>query len=179
MNRRLVLAATPAVLLGLGACATPSPADYAQEKPALDLARYFDGKLVAHGMFSDRSGKVVRRFTVDLLGRWQGDQGTLEEDFRFSDGQTQRRVWHLQRVPGNEGRWIGRADDVVGEAQGQASGNSLRWRYTLALPVDGRVWHVDFDDWMLLIDDRVMLNRAVMSKFGIRLGEVTLAFHKP
>ncbi len=24
-----------------------------------------------------------------------------------------------------------------------------------------------------------MLNKATMSKFGIRLGEVTLAFHKP
>jgi hypothetical protein len=28
------------------------------------------------------------------------------------------------------------------------------------------------------MDDRVMLNRAVMSKFGIRLGEVTLSFYK-
>jgi hypothetical protein len=47
------------------------------------------------------------------------------------------------------------------------------------LPVDGRVWNVDFDDWMFLIDEgdkRVMLNRAVMSKFGFRLGEVTLSF---
>jgi hypothetical protein len=31
---------------------------------------------------------------------------------------------------------------------------------------------------MFLIDDQVMLNRAVMSKFGIRLGEVTLSFTK-
>jgi hypothetical protein len=28
------------------------------------------------------------------------------------------------------------------------------------------------------MDERVMLNKAVMSKFGIRLGEVTLAFYK-
>jgi hypothetical protein len=32
---------------------------------------------------------------------------------------------------------------------------------------------------MYLIDEHVMLNKAVMSKFGLRLGEVTLAFHKP
>jgi hypothetical protein len=38
---------------------------------------------------------------------------------------------------------------------------------------------VQFDDWMFLIDDKVMLNRAVMSKFGVRLGEVTLSFTKP
>ncbi len=31
---------------------------------------------------------------------------------------------------------------------------------------------------MYLIDDRVMLNRATMSKFGFRLGEITLSFTK-
>jgi hypothetical protein len=29
------------------------------------------------------------------------------------------------------------------------------------------------------MDDKVMLNKAVMSKFGIYLGEVTLSFYKP
>jgi hypothetical protein len=37
---------------------------------------------------------------------------------------------------------------------------------------------VQFDDWMYLMDQRVMLNKATMSKFGIRLGEVTLSFVK-
>ncbi len=74
--------------------------------------------------------------------------------------------------------YTGRADDVVGEAVGEARGNALRWRYVMALPVDGKVYNVDFDDWMFLMDDRVMLNRSVMSKFGVRLGEVTLSFRK-
>ena len=37
---------------------------------------------------------------------------------------------------------------------------------------------MQFDDWLYLVDERVMLNRATMSKFGIRLGEVTLSFQK-
>ena len=57
-------------------------------------------------------------------------------------------------------------------------GNTFTWAYTLALPVDGRVWEVEFDDRMYLMDDRVMLNKAVMSKWGIRLGEVTLSFSR-
>ena len=40
-------------------------------------------------------------------------------------------------------------------------------------------YEVQFDDWMYLIDDRVMLNHATMSKFGIKLGEVQLSFHRP
>jgi len=68
---------------------------------------------------------------------------------------------------------------VVGEAQGHSAGNAFQWAYTLRLPVDGKTYEVQFDDWMYLIDEHVMLNKAVMSKFGVRLGEVTLAFHKP
>ncbi|HCN73035.1 MAG TPA: DUF3833 domain-containing protein, partial [Pusillimonas sp.] len=46
------------------------------------------------------------------------------------------------------------------------------------LPVGDTTYDVSFDDWMFLMNDEVMLNRATMSKFGIRLGEVTLSFYK-
>ena len=177
MNRRhLLITASAAAALGLGGCASPQIGDFAGQKPELDLKRYFQGKVDAWGVFTDRSGKVVKRFTVVMQCSWQGDEGVLDEAFTYSDGTTQRRVWRVRQLP--DGRYTGRADDVVGEAQGQARGNALRWRYTLALPVDGRVWHVDFDDWMYLMSDKVMLNRATMSKFGVTLEEVTLSFTK-
>ena len=94
----------------------------------------------------------------------------------ISTGTTQRRIWRLTKHA--DGHYTGTADDVVGTARGQTQGNAFRWGYTLALPVDGKVYHVHFDDWMYLIDDRVMLNRATMSKFGVRLGEITLSFTK-
>jgi Protein of unknown function (DUF3833) len=176
-SRRRMLA-LGAAALALGACASaPTPADYAGESPKLDLRSYFNGPLTAQGLFTDRSGKVVRRFTVKMTGTWNGDQGTLDEDFTYSDGKKEKRVWRLTDL-GN-GRYSGRADDVVGVAEGVAAGNALNWRYTLALKVDERIINVQFDDWMYLMDERVMLNKAAMSKFGIHLGEVTLAFTKP
>jgi len=176
MKRRLLMWAAVAGAAVLAGCAAPVPTDYAAERPVLDLKTYFNGPVSAHGMFSDRSGRVVRRFTVAMTGTWNGAEGVLDERFTYSDGQTERRVWRLKDLGG--GRWEGRADDVVGVADGRSAGNALNWRYTLALPVDGRVWEVQFDDWMYLVDDKVMLNKAVMSKFGVRLGEVTLAFYK-
>ncbi len=174
MKRRIVL--TAALALTLAGCAGPRIDDYAAEKPVLDLKQYFNGTLDAYGIFTDRSGKVVKRFTVVMKGSWNGDEGVLDEDFVYSDGSLQKRIWRLKRLP--DRRYTGTADDVVGEARGQARGNAFNWTYTLALPVDGRVWHVDFDDWMYLMDDRVMLNTAVMSKWGVKLGEVTLSFVK-
>ena len=144
--------------------------------PVLDLRQYFNGTLDAYGVFTDRSGKVVKRFTVVMRCSWSGDEGVLDEDFVYSDGTTQKRIWRLKHL-GN-GRYEGRADDVVGVAQGQTAGNAFRWGYTLALPVDGKIYEVQFDDWMYLMDQRVMLNKAAMSKFGIHLGEVTLSFVK-
>jgi hypothetical protein len=177
MSRRRLLIAAAALSTALVAgCAGPVPADYANEKPQLDLKTYFNGELTAHGIFTDRSGKVARRFTVDMTGTWNGNQGVLDERFTYSDGKTERRVWRLTDQGG--GRYTGRADDVVGEAVGVAAGNALNWRYTLSLPVDGKVYEVQFDDWMYLMDDRVMLNKAAMSKFGIHLGDVTLSFYK-
>jgi hypothetical protein len=174
-TRRRCLGAGAA--LALAGCASQQAADYAQERPALDLRRFFDGPLQAQGLFSGRDARVSRRFSASLLGRWSGDEGTLEEDFRFSDGQVQRRVWHLKHE--GDGRYTGRADDVVGLAVGVASGNAMNWRYTLALPVGDRVWEVQLDDWLYLIDERTLLNKAVMSKFGVRVGELTVAFQKP
>lgn len=175
--RRLFLIAAASSALLAGCASAPSPADYAAEKPVLALERYFDGEIRAHGIFTDRGGKVVRRFTVLMNCSWKGDEGVLDEAFSYSDGTTQRRVWRLKKWP--DGRYTGTADDVVGTAQGQAAGNAFQWAYTLRLAVDDKVYEVQFDDWMFLVDDKVMLNKAVMSKFGFRLGEVTLAFTKP
>ena len=162
--------------LALSACAGPQISDYAAETPALDLRKYFTGTVDAWGIFTDRSGRVVKRFTVVIDCQWQGDEGVLDEAFTYSDGTLQRRVWRLKALP--NGRYEGRADDVVGMATGQTKGNAFQWQYTLALPVDGKVWEVQFDDWMFLMNDRVMLSKAVMSKLGVTLGEVTLSFSR-
>ena len=174
MNKRTLLLGGAA--LALVGCAAPDVSEYAREKPALDIQRYFNGRVQAWGTFADRSGKVVKRFTVVLDCKWTGDDGVLEEDFTYSDGTKQRRVWNIRKT--GESRFTGRADDVVGEAQGHASGNALRWNYTLALPVEGKVWNVQMDDWMYLMDEDTLVNRTVMSKFGIELGQVTLFFSR-
>ncbi|MDL2357361.1 MAG: DUF3833 domain-containing protein [Pseudomonadota bacterium] len=173
LHRLLAAAALSAALAG---CSSPRPDQYAGEQPRLDIQAYFNGTLDAHGMFQDRSGAVVKRFVVVMRCQWQGDTGTLDEDFTYSDGSKQKRVWTLQKTAA--GTFSATAPDVVGIAHGVVSGNALRWQYVLAQPVGDKVYNVDMEDWMFLIDGRVMLNRTAMSKFGVGLGSVTLSFVK-
>ena len=181
MIRFLRLAAgTLLAAVALGGCAGIDVEQYRAEKPQLELRKFFSGTVDGWGMFQDRSGKVIKRFHVVIDAKWEGDMGTLDERFTWSDGEQggnpPRRVWTLRDTGG--GRFTGTAGDVVGEALGETAGNALRWRYVLALNVDGKAINVDFDDWMFLVDDQVMLNRSLMSKYGFALGEVTLSLKR-
>ena len=173
---KMVVALAAATMWILAGCAGPSVDVYQDEKPVLDLTKYLNGKLDAWGTVQSRSGKVTKRFYVEMTGTWEGDRGTLEENFTYSDGSKSRRIWNITKLDANHYR--GTAADVVGEAIGEARGNALRWRYVLSIDVEGKTYNVDFDDWMYLIDDQFMLNKSVMSKFGVRVGEVTVSFRK-
>lgn len=151
--------------------------DFSKDGPPLDLFAYFEGETEAWGWFEDRFGTVRRQFYVDIKGTVTNDTLTLDESFLYKDGEKAKRVWSINRQ--GENLYQGQADDVIGLAQGATSGNSLNWTYTLALPIGDSLWHVDFDDWMFLQDERTLLNRAVITKWGIELGRVSIFFRKP
>ena len=171
MNKMIMAAC--GLLLG---CGSVQVDQYRDEKPQLDLREYFSGRVDAWGMFQKRDGSVVKRFNVLIQGRMEGAQLILDEDFTYSDGTKQRRIWTLTETSPN--LWKGTADDVIGEARGEVSGNAFRWRYTMSLPVDDKVYEVQFDDWMYMLDADTLANRASMSKWGFELGQVTLFFRK-
>lgn len=177
-RRRLLQAALAGGASGLLAgCGTPALERYRGQLPALDLAQYFRGPLTAQGLFVDRFGDVRRRFTVQMVGEWRGSEGVLTEDFVYDDGERSRRVWRIDAL--GPGRWRGRADDVLGDAVGEGEGSAVRWRYRLVLPIQGRTWELDVDDWMHRVDERHVLNRARFSKWGLDVGEVQIAFQRP
>lgn len=161
--------------LWLAGCASVQVQDYSTEQPKLDLATYFNGTIDGWGMVQDRGGKVTRRFHVVIDAKWTGNKGVLDERFQWSDGKTETRVWRIEK---NGDRYTGAAGDVVGTASGEASGNALRWNYVLALPVEGTTYHVDMDDWMYLIDEKTLGNRTTLTKFGLRMAEITIFFRK-
>lgn len=164
-------------VLFLTGCSGVDVRQYAANKPVLDLHDYFMGQTKGWGIVQDRKGNVTRQFVVDIVGKTdEAGNLVLEEDFVWSDGEISRRVWTIARS--DQHTYMGRAADVVGQAGGMAYGNALNWSYDLQLDIDGSQWVIHFDDWMFLQPDGILLNRAEMSKFGIRVGEVTISFSK-
>ena len=155
----------------------PTLSHYKGTEPALDIREYFTGPVKAWGILQDWRGHVTRRFTVDLHGAWDGDTGTLDEYFRYDDGESDRRTWHITKDA--DGRYTGRADDIDGTAQGKASGFAVRWAYKMKLDVKGTTYRIAFDDWMFRLEaDGVLFNRSYLKKFGLTVAELTIFMQK-
>jgi hypothetical protein len=170
---RIILLLT---LLATGGCSPMTPEDFAGTEPRFLPEEFFAGQTRGHGFFQDRFGRIRREFRVDIEGRVEGDTLVLEEEFHYQDGEREQRRWTIRRVA--PGRYEGEAADLVGTATGVAVGRAANWRYTFTLPVGGGRWSFAVDDWMLLQDDRTMLNRSTFRKFGLKVGEVVILFTK-
>lgn len=160
----------------LTACGSVTVGDYSATAPALDLREFLNGELRAYGMLQDRSGRMTRRFTATLEGTWTGETGVLAEVFHFDDGEVQERTWHLRHD--GQGKYTGTAGDVVGTARGSIGGSVFHWQYQLDVPWRDDSITVNLDDWLYLVDERHLLNRTTLTKFGFRVGELTLVIEK-
>ena len=152
------------------------PEDFKDQKPRLIIEDYLSGNVKAWGILQNRSGKVTRQFSADLNGTWDGKQLVLDEKFKWSDGEIQTRKWKIKKI--DEHNYEGTAEDVAGIAKGYSYGPAFKFEYVLLVPVKGKEIKIKFDDWIFKQDDRVAINRAVMSKFGIKVAELTVMFVK-
>ncbi len=164
------------VLLMLASCGGNKLEHYADMEPTFDMRHYFNGPIKAWGIVQERSGKVVSRFDVVMHGSWEGNVGTLKEDFTYYDGSTQQRVWTITQKP--DGTYEGTAGDIIGTAKGATSGSAVNWAYSMDVPVGDTTYRLRFDDWMWQMHDGVLINRSYLKKFGFTVAELTLFMQK-
>ncbi|PSF09973.1 DUF3833 domain-containing protein [Marinobacter halophilus] len=157
-------------------CAGPSLDDYRDAGPELIPKEFFQGELSARGVVKNFSGKVIRSFDADIVASWDDDGvGTLDEVFRFNDGEVQTRVWTL--MPSADG-YHAEAGDVVKPGTMQWQGNAIHMNYVLRVSYGDGTIDVRMDDWMYLITPDTLINQTTMSKWGIEVGEVVLVIQK-
>jgi len=163
-------------LIMLSGCAGHNMAKYKDQEPKMNLKEYFSGPIKAWGVVQNHKGEVTRRFDVDMVGTWDGDVGTLKEDFKYYDGEIQERIWTITKI--SDTKFEGRAGDILDKATGDMSGNAMRWAYRMDLPVGDKTYRITFDDFMFLMNDGVLINRSYLKKFGFTVAELTLFMQK-
>ena len=94
MNRTMLLLSTAVALF---ACSATNTQDqYLGQSPTLSLSQFFDGEIKAWGIVQNRSGHLVQRFAVDIIGTNDGTTLTLHETFSYMLGDGPRtRIWKI------------------------------------------------------------------------------------
>jgi hypothetical protein len=151
--------------------------EYSDMKPTFTLEDYFQGRLMAHGVVKNRSGKVIRYFNATIDASWDANGvGTLDEHFVFNDGEKQQRVWTLK--PDGTRQHSGTAGDVIGAADINAAGNAVFLSYVLRIPYNDDTLDITVDDRMYRVSDSIVLNESRLLKLGIEVGSILLVIER-
>ena len=146
------------------------PSDYAATTPVFDIRQNLGGAMISQGVIFGPTGRVATRFVATMQGDWTGDTATLAEEFTYSGGNSQSRQWNI--TLGQNGAFTATASDIVGLAQGQLSGATLRMTYRLRLTAEAGGHVLDVVDWLYLTEDGTILNKSEMRKFGVKVAEL-------
>lgn len=169
MVRYGILLVTTLSLTAAG-CASAPDAEGARK---LTLEEFFQGPVTARGTFVNSFTGAVRGLTVAIDSSFDGKTLTLVEDFAYDDGERDQKTWRLTRT--GDRTYTGTREDVIGEAKAFPDGDNMRLEYVVALKTEA--WgdiHVRFRDVLALDEDGTLVNKAVVSKWGLRLGRVEL-----
>jgi len=169
MRRSVTMLSLSTILFG---CATAPEFPPAPPAQTLVLEKTMVGRSIADGVFVNALTGDETHFKAEINGRWTNNVLTLQEDFTYTDGKTERKTWRLTRIA--DGKYTGTREDVVGEAAVSQDGPGVRLDYVVTLATGLGDIDVRFRDLLFLNPDGSIANTATVSKFGLRIGRVSL-----
>ncbi|MEM7302730.1 MAG: DUF3833 family protein [Pseudomonadota bacterium] len=150
-----------------------------QSSGDLFLPDFFEGETRAHGFFETVFGTPKRYFRADISGRWEGSRFRMDEDFLFDDGEQESRTWWLEVDPDAGANAIRAFCAETPEAGiGEHNGRICNLTYRFRLAVGDKSLMVRFRDLFVLAGDNTLLNRGKVSKWGLPVGQLVIAFRK-
>jgi hypothetical protein len=141
-----------------------------------ELTAFLDGKTSAWGIFEDRFGRLRQTFSIEMNGRWIDGVFQLDERFAYDDGRVDLRTWRVRRF--SPERFEASCDDCVGVASGICAPGVVRMTYAFRLRLRTRTLTVDCQDRLYKISDTSAVNRIAISKWGLKIGELSLFVQK-
>lgn len=146
-----------------------TPDDYT-DGPMFNMRDVFNGPIECEGIIYGPTGRVTSRFEADFVASWDGNIGTVREEFRYDSGTIQHREWTF--TLGNDGSIKAEAPDLVGVGSGTQKGSAVQLNYDIKLTDDAGGHVLSVNDWMYMTPNGNVMNRSQFRKFGIKVAEL-------
>ena len=148
----------------------------ANELDRFEITRFLEGRTVAWGIVEDRFGTLRRRFRVEMNGYWEGGCFVLDECFTYDMGEAETGRWIV--MPRESGQFSATCDDCIGSAEGECVGDAILMSYRFRLTVGDHKIVVKFADRFYRVAEDMAVNRATISKWGVKLAELYIFFKR-
>ena len=145
------------------------PDDYS-DGPMFNMREVFNGPIECEGVIYGPTGRVTSRFEADFIASWDGNIGTVREEFRYDSGNVQHREWKF--TLGNDGSMKAEAPELVGVGTGQQHGSAVQLNYNIKLTDEAGGHVLAVNDWMYMTPNGNVMNRSQFRKFGIKVAEL-------
>ena len=156
----------------LAACAHQPELPLPPPGKPLILEKTLAGRTLGEGVFINSFTGGETKFSVVIDGTWDGKVLTLVEDFTYGDGSTDRKTWRLTKTA--DGVFAGTREDVIDTAAVYRDGPGVRLDYMVTLSTGLGDIDVRFQDLLYLSPDGTIANKAIVSKWGLRVGRVDI-----
>lgn len=140
------------------------------------MESYFSNKVTALGyMTFFYPLKTIKDVKIVFYGKFHNNLLTLKENYTDNDSKF-LRVWSFKKT--SNSCYIGKESNVKGTIKVSIYGNKLNMKYKFKTNYKKICFNVNVKDNMYLVDKKTLLNKTIVSKYGIILAESFLVYKK-
>ena len=149
---------------------------FSKKLPQLSLESFFSTKVIANGyMTFFYPIKKIKDIKIIFSGKFKNNTLILNENYQDND-TTSIRIWSFKRKSKNS--YIGKEKNVVGNINVFLKGNKLSMKYKFKTNYKKFFFKVTVNDSMYLIDKHTLINKTIISKYGLTIAESLLIYKK-
>jgi hypothetical protein len=152
------------------------PSDYKDVGTAFDIREALNGDIQCEGVVYGPLGRVNTRFVALMHAKWDGNVGSMTEEFTYDTGETLSREWQLTVT--DDTHFSATAADIIGTGVGVQMGSGVQLKYTLVLAEDAGGHALNVTDWMYMMGNDTIMNRSQMYKYGVKVAELVATMRK-
>lgn len=148
------------------------------QHPEFNFEQFFDGKLIAYGAIFNFFGKLDGRFTIKSEKinnpNYKTDNKVLYKqiveslDTKKIKEMTSYAIFNAK----DKTTLIYKDEMMVKPGRYKISGNTAHIQYDLK--VEGKNLIVSADDWAYMIDEKHIINKIKIKKFGITVASIVM-----